>query len=153
MKKISLRILLLASFALLAPPFTARAIVPLTVQVETGAQVDKATTIVKNVNEGGRVVTPQPKDTNFLFTGEPMSSLAIYNMTSSNGLFMVTSKTELMDALQAMEEAVFSQHVNASKNEIADWLVSIDKNAAEKMRAAKTKQEAVTALSEFIPKQ
>ena len=91
MKKISLRILLLASFALLAPPFTARAIVPLTVQVETGAQVDKATTIVKNVNEGGQVVTPQPKDTNFLFTGEPMSSLAIYNVASSNGIFMVTA--------------------------------------------------------------
>ena len=70
-----------------------------------------------------------------------------------NGMFMVTSKTELLDALMAMEESVFAQHVNASKNEIADWLVSIDKNASEKMRTAKTKAEAVATLSEFIPKQ
>ena len=70
-----------------------------------------------------------------------------------NGLFMVTSKTELMDALMAMEESVFAQHVNASKNEIADWLVSIDKNASDKMRTAKSKKEAITLLGEFIPKQ
>ena len=69
------------------------------------------------------------------------------------GTYFVTSKTELLDALQAMDDAMFSQHVNAQKNDIADWLVSVDKNASDKMRTAKTKQEAVAAISEFIPKQ
>jgi hypothetical protein len=84
-------VLLLASFALLVAPFTTRAIVPLTVQIEIGAQVDKATAIVKNIKESERVIALQPKDTNFLFTGEPMSSLVIYNTAMSNNLFMVTA--------------------------------------------------------------
>ncbi len=69
------------------------------------------------------------------------------------GIYFVTSKTELLDALMAMDGAMFAQHVSATKNDIADWLVAIDKNAAEKMRAAKTRQEAIAAITEFIPKQ
>lgn len=84
-------ILLLAFSALLTTPFAARAITSLTMEVETGAQVDKATAIVKDVKEGGQVIVPQFKDTNFLFTGEPMSSLVIYNTAASNGFFMVTA--------------------------------------------------------------
>jgi hypothetical protein len=69
------------------------------------------------------------------------------------GTYFVTSKTELLDALMAMDEGMFAGHVNASKNEIADWLIAVDKNAADKMRTAKTKAEAVAAITEFIPKQ
>ncbi len=69
------------------------------------------------------------------------------------GTYFVTSKTELLDTLQAMTDAMFGQHVTAQKNEIADWLVAVDKNAAEKMRSAKTRQEAIAAITEFIPKQ
>ena len=69
------------------------------------------------------------------------------------GTYFVTSKTELLDALGAMDDGMFAQHVSATKNDIADWLVAVDKNAAEKMRAAKTRQEAIAAITEFIPKQ
>ena len=44
------------------------------------------------------------------------------------------------------------QQKKKTKNDIADWLVAIDKNAAEKMRAAKTRQEAIAAITEFISK-
>jgi hypothetical protein len=69
------------------------------------------------------------------------------------GTYFVTSKTELLDALQAMDEAMFKQHVSEQKHDIADWLVAVDKNAAEKMRTAKTRKDAIAAISEFIPKQ
>ncbi len=89
-KNLLVNFLFLASLAFLTAPFTTRAIASITMEVETGAQVDKATAVVKNVKEGEQVVTPQPKNTNFLFTGEPMSSLVIYNTAASGGFFMVT---------------------------------------------------------------
>lgn len=90
MKKYLVNILLFASFALLTAPFTTSAIASITMEVETGAQIDKATAIVKNVKKNELVVVPQFKDTNFLFTGEPMSSLVIYNTAVSDSFFMVT---------------------------------------------------------------
>lgn len=89
-KNILANVLLLASFAIFIAPFNARAITPFTIQVETGALIDKATVIIKDVKEGGLVVVPEMLNTNFLFTGEPMSSLVIYNTAASGGFFIVT---------------------------------------------------------------
>lgn len=91
MKKIlSANVLLLVFFAFLTAPSTTLAITPITIQVETGAQIDKARVVVRTVNDGQLVIVSQVLDTIFQFTAEPMSSLVIYYAVASDDFFMVT---------------------------------------------------------------
>lgn len=64
-----------------------------------------------------------------------------------NGI-VVTSKAELLDALESMDDKVFKQHATNDKNDFADWLKNISKTASEEASKAKTKEEIIKILKE-----
>ncbi|MBI2541861.1 ATP-binding protein [Candidatus Woesearchaeota archaeon] len=62
-----------------------------------------------------------------------------------NGI-VVSKKNELLDALEAMDDKVFKQHVNEQKNDVSDWLSLTDKPLDEKLKGIKTKKEMIDIL-------
>ena len=74
--------------------------------------------------------------------GKPVASAGpqIKVLKLKNGIY-VTKKNELVDALEAMDDATFKAHVDDKKNDVADWLADIDKELADKVRVLKTRME------------
>lgn len=68
-------------------------------------------------------------------------------LTFKNGK-SVSNKKELMEAIEAMTDDVFKQHVNDQANEIADWLIKVDKPLGEKISKVKDKEEVIHILAE-----
>ena len=64
----------------------------------------------------------------------------------NDGMIVVTKKNELLDALEAMDDDGFKKHVNDQKNDIADWLVDVDKELADKVRTVKGRKEMFDAI-------
>jgi hypothetical protein len=64
-----------------------------------------------------------------------------------NGL-VVTNEQELIDSLNAMDDNIFKQHVNEEKNDFSEWLENINKELADKVNKAKTKQEVISILEQ-----
>jgi len=67
----------------------------------------------------------------------------------NNGIIVV-KKVELIDALEAMDDKTFNEHVDDKKNDLADWLNNINKNTAEDVRKVKTKQEIIKILEDSL---
>jgi hypothetical protein len=62
-----------------------------------------------------------------------------------NGI-MVTKRTELLDALESMDDETFKKHVTETKNDLSDWLEGKDKSLAEKIKGVKTKKEMLDIM-------
>lgn len=62
-----------------------------------------------------------------------------------NGI-VVTSKSELLDALESMDDKLFKEYVAEDKNDFAEWLKSVSKPAAEEAKKAKTRADMIKAL-------
>ncbi len=60
---------------------------------------------------------------------------------------VVLSPQELVDALGAMADADLAKHVNAEKNDFADWLTKTNAKWGEAMKKAKTKDEMIAVLN------
>jgi mannitol/fructose-specific phosphotransferase system IIA component (Ntr-type) len=69
----------------------------------------------------------------------------------SNGI-VIKSLYELLDALKAMEQELFEEHVNKEKNDFSNWVMHTlkNKNLAEKLEKAKTRKEMVDILEIFL---
>lgn len=67
----------------------------------------------------------------------------------SNGI-TVTSLQELLDVMPNINGATFKHHVNAEKNDIADWIKNVigDSSLSEKIFSAKSNTEYVSILEE-----
>ena len=59
---------------------------------------------------------------------------------------VVTTPQELIDAINTMDEEVFKQHVNPDRNDFAEWIMPINKDAAEKLSKAHNKQMIISIL-------
>jgi len=59
---------------------------------------------------------------------------------------VVMNAQELSDALGNMETKIFSQHVNDQKNDFADWLAPVEKEKADAVREAKSKEDVIKAV-------
>jgi hypothetical protein len=66
-----------------------------------------------------------------------------------NGI-IVTSKTELLDALEAMDDKVFKEHVTDQTNVFADWLKGVSKGTAEEVAKVKTRQETIDTIKKNL---
>ena len=64
-----------------------------------------------------------------------------------NGI-VVTKKNELIDALEAMDDGTFKQHVTEQKNDFSDWLIYIDKALAEQIKNIKTRKEMINTIKQ-----
>ena len=64
-----------------------------------------------------------------------------------NGI-VITKKNELIDALEAMDDNTFKQHVTEQKNDFSNWLKEVDKDLGEKISSIKTRQE----MLDFVKK-
>ena len=61
---------------------------------------------------------------------------------------VVMNTQELQEAFQTMSEDAFKFHVNETKNDFADWAQPVDPVLSNKLRKAKTKDEALKAIEE-----
>jgi len=64
-----------------------------------------------------------------------------------NGI-VVAKKNELIDALAAMDDDTFKQHVTEQKNDFSDWLIYVDKQLSEKIKNIKTRKELLDAVKQ-----
>ncbi|MEK6946659.1 MAG: DUF87 domain-containing protein [Nanoarchaeota archaeon] len=69
-------------------------------------------------------------------------------LTLKNGI-VIAKKKEMLDALQAIDDKTFIAHVNEQRNDFSDWLANIDKEAAEKIKAIKTRKEMIEILKKL----
>lgn len=61
---------------------------------------------------------------------------------------MIASKVnELLDALEAMDDATFGKSVNDQKNDIVPWVEPLDKALADKLKPLKTRKEMIDAIN------
>ncbi|HLC50151.1 MAG TPA: DUF87 domain-containing protein [Candidatus Nanoarchaeia archaeon] len=61
---------------------------------------------------------------------------------------MIASKVnELLDALEAMDDATFQKSVNDKKNDIVPWVEPLDKALADKLKPLKTRKEMIDAIN------
>ena len=67
-------------------------------------------------------------------------------MKFKNGL-VASNTAELIESLGALDDKTFAEHVNDKKNEVYDWLKTVDESAAEKIKGSKTKKDMVDALN------
>ena len=61
---------------------------------------------------------------------------------------VINSVEELMEKLKSMEEHVFKHHVNAERNDFANWIrdVFLDKKLAREIARLKTKESMAKKL-------
>ncbi len=62
----------------------------------------------------------------------------------------VTSAQELVDAINTMDDATFSAHVNEEKNDFAQWISGSDKEAGEKLKTITTKEDMIAAIEDYL---
>ncbi|MEK7498742.1 MAG: helicase HerA-like domain-containing protein, partial [Patescibacteria group bacterium] len=80
---------------------------------------------------------------------EDISKKIVAPFTFENGM-MISSLKELKDSLPSVDGDVLAEHVNESKNEIADWVSKqINPELGEKLKAAKKKEDFVKIINEF----
>ena len=70
-----------------------------------------------------------------------------YRFYVSNG-YIISNLVELLRTLEEMDDAQFSYHVNAERNDFAPWvsIVLCDEACAKKIERARTKQAAIEAV-------
>lgn len=77
----------------------------------------------------------------------------IFNaLTFDNGI-MVSSLKELKEILPALDDEIFSLHVNAKKNDISKWLEQVSKDLAAKTSQEPTKDKICAAIDQFLKEQ
>lgn len=64
----------------------------------------------------------------------------------------VNAPLELVDSINTMDEPTFKEHVNDEENVFADWLEKADKELAKKLREAKTKEDTIIVIEDFLYK-
>lgn len=62
----------------------------------------------------------------------------------------VTKVQELVDAVNVMDDSGLEQHVNAEKNDFADWIKPMNEEASEKLRKAASKDDMIAILEELL---
>ncbi|MBW2974585.1 DUF853 family protein [Candidatus Woesearchaeota archaeon] len=72
--------------------------------------------------------------------GPELAPLKLKNGTT------VRSIQELIDSINTMDDDVLSKHVNAEKNDFADWIAPVNKELAEKLRKTQKKEEIMILL-------
>ncbi len=77
---------------------------------------------------------------------EEKTEKALPPLRLKTGIVVLTFE-ELIDSFKTMNDNMFKQHVNAQKNDFADWVNNIDNGLANKIRGAKTKNEIISVLS------
>ncbi len=83
---------------------------------------------------------------------EKLEDKQVAPLTFNNGV-MIGSVKELKNYLVTMGKNIFAEHVNDSKNDIADWVSkNLSKEEGEKLKV-KTKEEMVAALENFGKKE
>jgi hypothetical protein len=63
---------------------------------------------------------------------------------------VVMNPQELLDALYAMDENTFNQHVTAEKNELSEWLKNIDAELADKVSHVTTKEDIIRIIESKV---
>ncbi len=61
----------------------------------------------------------------------------------------VMTVQELIDSINTMDDATLNAHITG-ENVFADWIQPANKTVADKVRAAKTKEEIIIALEDFL---
>ncbi|MFH1642052.1 MAG: DUF87 domain-containing protein [Nanoarchaeota archaeon] len=64
----------------------------------------------------------------------------------------VSSPQELIDEINTMDEGTYAAHASESENIFADWIMGSDKETAEKLRAAKTKEDTIAVIEDSLYK-
>ncbi|RMD67433.1 hypothetical protein D6817_01650, partial [Candidatus Pacearchaeota archaeon] len=81
---------------------------------------------------------------------EKASEKIVAALTFNNGI-MVSSLKELRDVLPNFDEDVLAEHVNDEKNDIAKWArEQFGDELGEKLAKAKTKDELIKSIDEFV---
>ena len=71
---------------------------------------------------------------------------------AANGL-VIRNLNELSQAFESIDDYTFQQHVNAEKNDFAQWVGDVigHQDLAEQLRASKSRQEhQILALKEIV---
>lgn len=68
-----------------------------------------------------------------------------------NGVTVMTPQ-ELVDSINTMDDATLSAHISDEENVFADWIAQSDKETADKLRKAKTKEDIIVVLEDSIYK-
>ena len=66
-----------------------------------------------------------------------------------NGVTVMTPQ-ELVDSINTMDDATLSAHVSDGENVFADWIAQSNKETADKLRKAKTKEDIIIILEDSI---